>query len=160
MGCALCPVTKKLSRLQQKLNPTLIIWTCIYILKFEWCVLVNVCQRCRPLKSFFRSFYLIECGNSSELKKGAVLKILLLIYIGVHRTVGTYSCRLAVDNSKPVNPTKKVDTLGERRQVWLQLWEISLFLSLICCQDRHGMPSAVTLFIMIMIIIQIIQSKY
>ena len=75
------------------------------------------------------------------------MKILLPIYIGVHRTVGTYSCRLVVDNSKPVNPTKKVDTLGERRQVWLQLWEISLFLSLICGQDRHGKRTFLSKFL-------------
>ena len=40
VGCALCPVTKKLWKLKQKLNPTLIIWTCIYIfiyIKFECC---------------------------------------------------------------------------------------------------------------------------
>ena len=54
------------------------------------------------------------------------------------RVSGTNSCPLAVDNSKTVNPTDNIDTLVERRQVWLQLWGISLFSSLICGQDRHG----------------------
>ena len=51
-------------------------------------------------------------ASENKLKKGAVLKILLPIYIGVHRTFGTYSCQLAVDNSKTVNRTDKVDTLA------------------------------------------------
>ena len=71
------------------------------------------------------------------MEKGAVLQILFLIYNGVNGTVETYSCWLEADNSKTMNPTEKIDTLGERRQVWLQLWKISLFLSEICGWEHH-----------------------
>ena len=66
------------------------------------------------------------------------MKILFPIYIGVSGPVESYSCWLEADKSKIINPTNKVDTLGERRHVWLQLWKISQFLSPICGQDRHG----------------------
>ena len=79
-----------------------------------------------------------KCGNRSKLEKGAVSQILFLIYNGVNGTVETYSCWLEADNSKTMNPTEKIDTLGERRQVWLQLWKISLFLSEICGWDHHA----------------------
>ena len=63
------------------------------------------------------------CGNTSELKKGVLSKILFPIYIGVNGAVESYSCRLEADNSKTVNPTDKVDTLGERTHMRLQLWK-------------------------------------
>ena len=55
------------------------------------------------------------------------MKILFPIYIGVNGAVESYSCQLKADNSKTVNLTDKVGTLGERRQVWLQLSKTSLF---------------------------------
>ena len=66
------------------------------------------------------------------------MKLLLPIYSGVNGPLESDPCQLEADKSKTINPTDKVDTLGDRRQVWLQLWNISLFLSLICGQDYHG----------------------
>ena len=68
------------------------------------------------------------CGSSFR----NVVIILFPIYIGVNE-----SAQLEADNTKSVNPTDKVDTLGERRQVWQQLWKISLFLSKVCGWERH-----------------------
>ncbi len=75
------------------------------------------------------------------------MQILFPIYIGVNGAVESYSCRLEADQSKTINPTDKVDTLGERRHVWLKLWKISLFLSLICGQDHHGKRKCLSKFL-------------
>ncbi len=88
-----------------------------------------------------------KCGNTSELKKGAVSKILFPINIGVNGASESYSGRSEADDSKTVNPTEKVDTLWERRQVWLQLWQISLFLRVICGRDCHGKRTFLSFFL-------------
>ena len=143
VGCALCPVTKKLWKLKQKLNPTLIIWTCVYILKFRMMCLGQSMPEMSMFEIFFSTFSpgLIHfvcvcvcaraCVCVCTCVCARVCKILFPTYIGVNGAVESYSCRLEADNSKSVNPTDKVDTLWERRQVWLQLWKISLFLLLL-----------------------------
>ena len=62
----------------------------------------------------------------------------------------SYSRRLEADNSESVNPIDKVDTLWERRQVWLQLWKISVgkyqFLSKVCGWERHWKKTFLRVF--------------
>ena len=40
----------------------------------------------------------------------------------------------------------QIDTLGERRQVWLQLWKISVFVSEICGWECHGKRKFLSFF--------------
>ena len=64
--CAL-PRDEKTMKLQQKLNPTLIIWTCIYILKFEsWSSVI--CWSCLSLAVLTSLTSVLSDSTSAKAK--------------------------------------------------------------------------------------------